>query len=309
MSSYGSYSLRLRQERLEQLRRRQEEQRKQQVRQEATVLLANGRRMIGQFRNNLVQHFGQKAQQESRSLAQRVEQLLQSAPEQALLLARRSVAAAERGLERASNKSAAWTKEKTEAQEAVTVFRLALDNLLGSNDTIESTDKEVASIAHQLAKAKVALKREDFNTAKAAAIKGQKHVHKVEQARQQAREREEVRREIVRGVRQVLAGMSFTVRPPHFGQDSESGKVILVGTLPSGRTARFAISPDRMVDYNFNGYHHRKCADHMKEIHRLLEKHCQAETSDIEVHWKEDKPLQNGKDALDLPAGQDKKLS
>lgn len=101
MSSYGTYSLRLRRERLEELQRRQEGQRKQRVRQEVRSLLTNGHQMLGQFQNNLVQHFGQEAQKRSKDLAQQAEKSLRSNPDKALVLARKSLAAAERGLAKA----------------------------------------------------------------------------------------------------------------------------------------------------------------------------------------------------------------
>ena len=98
--------------------------------------------------------------------------------------------------------------------------------------------------------------------------------------------------------------MNFTVEAPHFGQDRESGKVVLVGTLPSGKTARFVISPDGQTDYDFGGYQNRVCKKDFEKIRRELEQLCQAKTSDIEIHWKDEEPIRIGKTALDLPNNQ-----
>ena len=309
MSSYGTYSLSLRQERLDQLHRRQEEQRKQRVRQEATTSLASCRQKLGQFQHHLMQHFGHKAQDQSKRLAQQAEQLLHSDPDEALLLARKSLAAAERGLEEASLQTAIWTEEKADAQESIAVLGLALESLLKGVICIDGANEQLARAVQYLKEAKTALRREDFNGAKAAALKGQEQVRKSEHARHQAEEQEEVRREIVRGLREVLIGMGFTVEPPHLGKDSETGKVVLVGILPSGRTARFAISRAGLVNYDFAGYHHRQCAKDMKKIQHQLETHCLAKTSDTKTHWKEEQPLQIGKNALDFPIGQEDILS
>lgn len=301
MSSYGTYSLRLRRERLEELRRRQEEQRKQRVRQEVRLLLTNGRQMLGQFQNNLVQHFGQEAQKRSKDLAQQAEKLLQSNPDKALVLARKSLAAAERGLAKATDKTAAWTKQRDVAQESVTVLRLALDSFINNAGTVDSADEYTASAVQQLKEANTALRREDFAAAKKAALRGQQQVHKAEQIRQKQKEQEEVRREVVRGLRQVLGKMNFTVEPPHFGQNNESGKVVLNGILPSGKTARFVISLDGQTNYDFDGYQNRACKKDFEKIRRELEQLCRAKASDVEIHWKDEEPIQIGKTALDLP--------
>ena len=302
MSTYGVYSLRLEQQRQEELRRRREEQRKEKVRQEATKLIAESRQANKQFLNHMTQHFGQSAQQQAESLAQQSERLVQSNPDQALKLARKSRATVERGMAEASRKTAAWTEEKAAAEEAVTVLRLALESTLNSfvadNDNSSS---QLTPVAHQLAAAKAALRRENFEAAKELAVTGQEQIRKIEQDRYQRQEQEEVRREIVRGLRHVLTDMGFNVGRAKLGENNEKGKVILVGTLPSGRTARFVTSLDGQVEYDFDGYPHRECGKDSKKVRHLLEEYCQAETTVVETHWKDQEPKRLGKNARPIP--------
>lgn len=302
MSTYGTYSVSLRQERLEELRRRREEQRKEKVRQEATKLMAESRQTNKQFLNHMTQHFGQGAQQQAEDLAQQAERLLQSNPDEALKLARKSRATVERGMAEASRKTDEWSQEKAGAEEAVTMLRLALESTLNSyaadNDDNSS---QLTPVAHQLAAAKAALRRENFEAAKELAVTGQEQIRKIEQGRYQKQEQEEVRREIVRGLRHVLTDMGFNVGRAKLGENNEKGKVILVGNLPSGRTARFVISLDGQVEYDFDGYPHRECGKDSEKIHHLLEEHCQAETTVVETHWKDQEPKRIGKNARSLP--------
>lgn len=153
-----------------------------------------------------------------------------------------------------------------------------------------SNDKELITIAHQLAASQTALRHENFESAKELAVTGQEQVRKIELARYQQQEQEEVRREIVRGLRQVLTGMNFTVQSPCLGEDDEEGKVVLVGSLPSGRTARFVISVDGQIEYDFDGYSHRECGKDSEKIRSQLEEQCQGETTVIETHWKDEVP-------------------
>lgn len=292
MSSYGTYSISLRQDRLEELRRQREEQRKQEVRQEATKLIADSRRASRQFQDHMTQYFGQNAQQLSENLARQAEQLLRSNPDQALQLARRSYATVERGMAEASHKTAEWTQEKITAEEAVAVLRLALEGTLNSfvadNDNSSS---QLIPVAHQLAAAKAALRRENFEAAKELALTGQKQIRKIEQAHYQQQEAEEIRREIVRGLRDVLNKMGFVVKKPKLDQGSENGKVVLIGTLPSEAVACFVIAIDGQVDYSFMGYRHHDCGKHHTKIRSQLEEDYQMETSDLQVEWTEPKQL------------------
>lgn len=302
MSTYGSYDLRLRQQRQQELQHRREEQRKQKVRQEAVSLIAEGRQAVRQSSNHLTQHFGREAQQQAQEQAQQAEKLLQSDPDKALKLVRKSRATAERGMAQASGQAAEWTEEKIAAQEAVTVFELGLQSIL--NDSDSNDNKELKTIAKQLAEAKTALRREDFATAKKLAAAGQKQVGQIEQARQQQQQQEDQRREIVHGLRGVLTGMGFVVEDPVMGQDREEQKVVLVGNMPSGRTARFAVSLDGRVDYDFDGYRsYDACGKDREQLRLQLEEHIQAKSSNHDMHWKGEGPRRIDKDALDLPSG------
>ena len=290
MSTYGSYSLRLKRQRQEQLRRRREKQRKEKVRKEAANLIADSRQMSKRSSNRIIEHFTQDARQQTEKLAQQAEQLLQSNPDEALKLARNCRAATERGMAEASHKVAEWGREKTAAELAVTVLRLALDSALNSLATDNDSRSQLTSVAHQLAAAKAALRREELEAAKKLADTGQKQIHQIEQAHYHKQQQEEVRRETVRGLRDVLTGMNFVVDRPQMGDGREEGKVVLVGTLPSGRTARFAVALDGQVEYDFDGYPHRECRKDSDEIRRQLEWQCQGETSDIESYWKDNRP-------------------
>jgi len=291
MSTSGIYSLRLEQQRQEELRRHREEQRKEKVRQEAANLITETRQTNKQFLDHMTQHFGQSAQQQAESLARQAERLLQAKPDQALELARKSQAAVESGMAQASHKTAEWSREKATAEEAVTVLRLALESTLSSlaSDN-DGSSSQLTPVTHQLAAAKAALRRENFEAAKELAVTGQEQIRKIEQARYQKQQQEDVRREIVRGLRQVLTGMGFIVQPPCLGEDDEEGKVVLVGSLPSGRTARFVISLAGQVEYDFDGYSHRECGKDSEKIRSQLEEQCQGETTVIETHWKDEIP-------------------
>jgi len=309
MSTYGSYRLQLRRQRQAELRRRREQERKHRVRQEASRLIDEVRQAGRQVSNNLTQHFSQKAQQESDAIVQQAEQLLQPDPDKALKLARKSRATAERGMAQASGQAAEWTKEKVVAKEAVTIFELGLQSML--NDSDADDNKELAVVANQLAEAKTALRRENFADAKKNTAAGQKKVQEVEQARQQQKEDE--RREIVRGLRQVLTGMGFVVKDPVLGKDREEGKVVLVGELPSGRTARFAISLDGRLNYDFDGYDSYEqeggCGTARDRVCQRLQEQIHAKASDHEMHWKGPGPERLEKDKKQLPTNKQRGMS
>ena len=311
MSTYGSYRLQLKRQRQAELRRRREQERKQRVRQEAARLIAEGRQTGRQVSNNLTRHFSQEAQQESEAIVQQAEQLLQSDPDKALKLARKSRASAERGMAQASGQAAEWTKEKVAAKEAVTVFELSLQSML--NDSDADDNKELAVVANQLAEAKTALRRENFADAKKAAVAGHKKVQEIEQTRQQQQQKENERREIVRGLRQVLTGMGFAVKDPVLGKDRQEGKVVLVGELPSGRTARFAISLDGRLNYDFDGYDDYEseggCGTARDQVCQRLQEQIYAKASDHEMHWKGPGPERLEKDKKQLPTNKQRGMS
>ena len=162
MSSLGMYSLRLRRERLERLRRQQEQLRKEQVRQEARRLLADVRQTLGRFQHHLTQHFGREACKESKNLTRRAEPLLRSDPDQALEMARRSLAAAQRGLEQASAETTALSRERAKAQEAVAVLRLSLEAHCCDGCIEGNSDPLLAEAAGCLAEAAASMRREHF---------------------------------------------------------------------------------------------------------------------------------------------------
>ena|GEM_PF-6385630 len=304
MSTYGTYSLRLERQRQEELRRRREEQRKEGIRRQTTHLIAETRRMNRQFVNPITEHFGRGARQQAEGLVRQAEQLLRSDPDQALKLARRSRATVERGMAEASGRTAKWSEEKAAAQEAVTVFQLALDSVLnGLNAHNDHSRSQLTPIAHQLAAAKAALRRENFEAAKDLVVTGQAPIRQIEQAYHRQQEQEDVRREIVCGLRHVLANMGFAVDRAHLGDNGEKDKVVLAGRLPSGRTARFLIALDEKVEYDFDGYPHHDpvCGKDSEQIRRQLEEHCQVKTSELEVHWKGQNTKRTDKRARSLP--------
>lgn len=311
MSTYGSYRLELARRRREELRRRREQERQQKVRQEAAKLIADSRQVGKQVSNNLTQHFSQKVQQESEAIVGQAEQLLQSNPDKALKLARKGQAVIERGMAQASGQAAEWTKEKVAAREAVTIFELSLQGMLADSDA--NDNKELAMVANQLAEAKTALRREKFADAKKIAAAGQKKLEEIEQARQQQQQKEDERREIVRGLRQVLTGMGFAVKDPILGKDSQEGKVVLVGELPSGRTARFAISLDGQLSYDFDGYDSYEseggCGTARDQVCQRLQEQIHAKASDHDMHWKGPGPERIGKDKKQLPTNEQRGMS
>ena len=300
MSSYGTYTLRLRRERLEQLRREQEQRRKEQVCQKARRLLEGVRQALGRSDHHLMQHFGQAAQDEARRLAGQAERQLQSDPDRALQLARRSMAAGQRGLTEASAKVAAWSRQKAEAQEAVALLKLSLQGFF-QDGCIEGEDPLLADAARHLAEAAAAMRREDFRAARAIAERGQQAVGEAEKARRTQQQREAVRREIVRGLRRVLLDMGFTLERPQLEKDRGGGRVTMVGRLPSGRTASFEIFLDGLVRYNFDGYEGRVCGKDEEAIRQGLETVCDAEATDPEVRWKKGPTLQIGRNERDIP--------
>lgn len=312
MSTYTTYELRLRRQRKKELERRRQEERKQRVRQEATRLIAESHQASRQSTDHLVQHFGRDAQQQAERLAQQAEQLMQSNPDKALKLARKSRATAERGMAQASRKSANWTKEKIAAKEAVTVFELSLQSLLDVSGT--EVNKKVTAVAKQLAEAKTALRRENFQLAAKLAVAGQKEVAQIEQARQQHQQLVDERREIVNGLRQVLGEMGFSVGADE--QVNKEGKVVLEGSLPSGRRARFLISLDKKIESDFDGYSERYCPDDdpstkacvkdSEQIRRRLEKQIQADSLNVKTRMKDGNPNMGSGGAVNIAANQRK---
>lgn len=304
MSTYGTYSLSLEQQRLEELQRRMEEQRKAEVRREASRLMTETRQANRNFTDHMTQHFGQEAQQQAESLARQAEDLLGADPDQALELARRSLATVRSGMAQASRQAGEWSRQRIAAEEAVAILGLALDSELGSliSDRANGSRGELTRVARQLATAKAALRGEDFATATELASAGQERLAEIRRARHKEQEQEEVRREIVRGLRQVLTGMGFSVDRARLGSNSETGKVVLAGSLPSGRTARFLIASDGTIDYDFDGYHSSgECGKDSEKIRSRLEKQCQGQTTVVEVHWKDRVPTRLGKNARPIP--------
>jgi len=286
MSTFGLYRIQLRRERQERLRRAQERERLARVRQETRRALTCLQSLLGRCRPGLEQHFGSEAQREGTALAKKARRQLKNHPDEALALARRAVAAAERGLKQASTRAEAWTRQKTEAHEAVSVLVMALETASREGCLAEADDSHMAEAAGHLDRAATALRREDFKGALQAARSGQAATRQAEQARQERQERETLRREVVRSLRQVLGSMQFTVLPPRRRPADEGGAVVLSGRLPSGHTARFEIALDGQVAYDFDGYHGQACGKDEEAIRRALETTCQAEATDHCRRWK-----------------------
>ena len=291
MSTYGTYSLRLRPQRIEQLRRRREQQRKERARQEAGKLLAESRQISGQSASRLDDHFSQDRRQQTKNLAGQAEQLLASDPDKALELARNCRAAAEHGMAEASRKTARWSRQKNSAEQAVTVLQLTLESAINSfaSDSDDSSSPLIPA-AQQLAAAKAALRRENFEAAKKLATTGRGQIDRIEKARQEKQQQAEIRQQISRGLARVLTNMGFSVSGDAADRDGQRNKTVLVGRLPSGRQARFVISSDGRVDYDFDGYRHRECGKDSEKIRHLLEKQCQADTTHHERFWKDGGP-------------------
>jgi hypothetical protein len=95
--------------------------------------------------------------------------------------------------------------------------------------------------------------------------------------------------------------MGFTLQPSQMGKDCESGKVVLVGMLPSGKKGRFLIAVDGLVGFDLDGYEGGTCGKDYEKIRRLLEKHLQAESSDAQIYWKQE-PIRIGKTERDFPS-------
>jgi len=304
MSTYGTYRLRLSRQRLAELRRQQEEARKQQVRQEVSTMLAKVQAAAGQFQHHMTQVFGQKAQQETADLARQARQRLQSDPDQALKLARRSLLASQRGLKQASKTAAAWSHSKAQAEEAVGLLKLAVDGLLQGASVVENDDSSVRAAVADLAEASAALLREDFARARTAAARGQDQVLKAEQERRDREHTEAVRREIVHGLREVLVELGFAVERPCRNND----KVNLVGRLPSGRIAMFSISLDGQVRYDFDGYSRGGCGKDRLAIRKWFESRCNAQVSEEAYHLKDEEPIRFASGSRDLPAADTRHL-
>lgn len=286
MSTFGLYRMQLRRERREQLRRAQERERLARVRHETTRALDRLQSLLGQYRPGPEQHFGALAQRDATALARKARRQLETRPDEALALARRGVAAAERGLKQASTRAEAWTRQKTQAHEAVSVLVMALETASRDGCLAEADDPHMAEAAGHLDRATTALRREDFKDALQAAHSGQAATRQAEQAREERQERETLRREVVRGLRQVLGSMQFTVQPPRHRPAEDGGAVVLSGRLPSGHMARFEIALDGQVTYDFDGYHGQVCGKDEEAIRRALETTCQAEATDHHRRWR-----------------------
>lgn len=308
MSTYGSYTMTLHQERMERLRRERERQRQERVRQEAQGVLDGVQHTLNQLTSHIAQHFGQDARKHSQELVSQAGQSLRSNPDQALTLARRAMAAAERGVEQTAAKAKNWHRHKTVAQEAVSILKQAVKSFCPDECIRNGQDKRITEAVRCLAEATTALKREDFSGATATAKKGQKIAQKVEEARRSEQEREAVRQEIVRGLRTVLEKMNFSVSPPRLKRNGESNEVVLTGMFPSGRKAEFKVALNGTVNYDFDGYQHRQCGKHLEEIRTQMEQALDADTQNISQAWKEKAPLQISKGSLDLPSHEGKHL-
>ena len=271
-------------------------------------MIADSRDTSGQILDGLTQNIGADAQQRSTKLRHQAEQLLRSEPDQALQLARKSLVVITTGIAEASRQASEWSREQTDAGEAVAELRLSLQTAIRIAKARGNSDKELAGIAQQLTTATTALRLENLGLATDIALAGQDQLRQIEQRRHQQLEQEEIRREIVRGFRQVLLDMGFTVAAPRMVENDQNGRVLLSGRLPSGRTARFAIALDGHVDYDFDGYRQRDCGKDHDTIRRRLQEQCLVEATRMQVHWK-DEPVQIGKTVLDLPVSRNRKLS
>ena len=90
----------------------------------------------------------------------------------------------------------------------------------------------------------------------------------------------------------VLEGMGFTVSPPRVrtGEAGHGDHVILVGQLPSGKTATFQIWRDGHVGYDFDGYARRECGKDCEAIRRQLKRICDAQVTQHQRVWKDAPP-------------------
>jgi len=111
---------------------------------------------------------------------------------------------------------------------------------------------------------------------------------------------ETVRKEIVQGLLTTLTQRGFVVQPPYLdGQEKASQTVRLLGKLPSGKMAAFTVHLDGRMDFDFEGFQGRACAQELEKIDTMLHEQFSIQLSENQITWKN--PDKIAKGALNLP--------
>jgi len=289
MSMIGWEQIELERERREQIRREQDRTR-------ANALAVSCETTITAVKDPAVQQSAAKDLKQVRGELQSARPLIDSAPERALADIRRIQQRLHEVIAEAEAAAGRWRKEQVAGQARLQALESRLEaerkatNLAGESVLAEAEDRlRKAQALHYSGREEPA--SDACNEANEL----------IEQAKQAALD-ESIRREVVRGLLTTLTGMGFVVEGPQLvNQDEAGGIVTLVGTLPSGKLARFEVSVDGKMRFDLDGYEGRSCAKEMQRVEQRLKEQFGIRFGPQQITWKN--PNRISKGARDLPSG------
>lgn len=101
-----------------------------------------------------------------------------------------------------------------------------------------------------------------------------------------ALEDEAVRKEMVKAVYQSLKQAGFTVLPPVKQGDGENSIVLVQASRPQGNQAKFRVSLNGSVRYEFDNYKGQRCKEDMQKVLPKLSEVYGVDLSDERVIWE-----------------------
>ena len=256
--------------------RRKEELRKERVREECAALLAAIQNKI----NNMSTAEVQGVSGELSSLMQRRERTsgnIQSSPDESLVVIKEMVTQlselsikGERDAEAWDDKKRAWMIQMEETE-------LHIESL--GNLRFKRAQK-----AHKELKRKIQkMKTVGYSEGPALEMITQE----VDNVKMEIQE-EEIRREIIVGLIKTLKQIGMSASKPKKGEENW---VVLTGTLPNGKQARFQIAQDGTTEFSFHGYKGVSCKDQLDNIKDQLLASYNIDSSIEQFNWYEDPEL------------------
>jgi hypothetical protein len=287
-------SLGFRQAELE--RQRREELRLEQTRGRARGLVASCRETIRAVTDPAVQQLAAKDLRQTQQTLTEISGQIASAPDAALKTALKTQKYLNKVLAQAESAAQKWSKQQAEARAQLEAIQQSL-----------KAEKESANTAGQ-----EALTQAEQTIAQATSLYRQGRYEQISSLCQQAEQSirqagkesfdESVRREVVKGLLGTLMSMGFVIDGPQLNQNGDkAGIVTLAGRMPSGKMARFEVTLDGRMQFDFDGYEGRACAKDLEKINTTLQEQFAVKLTGSQVTWKN--PDKIAKGARNMPSG------
>ncbi|MFX0170301.1 MAG: hypothetical protein ACFE9L_00115 [Candidatus Hodarchaeota archaeon] len=272
--------------------KRREELRKNRVRNQCTNLLNVLEKRLTQYVSNpATSHFIGEEATEIRNQWKKANLLLQTNPDDALLIVQESAEEVNNAITSTIAKKKEWT---TERQTSEQLLNTTVDNL----ETLSIQDTKL----HEKRLILVQRLKTMQNTASTAELirKGIDKVTTEINHLLSEDEELEVRKEIVKAILSALKKQGFIVSTPSLKQ-----KVVHVtGKMPSGKMALFQIYDDRTINFDLEGYTGTTCKQELNGVLEKINSEGNIETSIEQFIWHNPDKIRKGSKEFPTAVGQ-----